>query len=217
MLRVGIALVACGVMAMLSGCAEHPASPVVKPQHAGYLMAGRQCGGVGKLSPMTLKLDQKRLVYFGENSHCVVTKAKIKEPAVLLSLPADKDVYYVRVRVQRHGHRVLIPRIELLNSERKPLRTFAYKEMKRSGGALTLTFFVEPNKGDPAYLLLYPDTDLVGRERQELNQGIGLSYYGLFNLFYGTEQKLRIVFSETGNLEVRTFAYRNPDLNPSES
>ncbi|HEX5314746.1 MAG TPA: hypothetical protein VFX38_07590 [Gammaproteobacteria bacterium] len=186
----------CG---LLAACTQPV--PTAAPLSAGYLMAGRSCGGGATLPATALTIGTRQVIHLAESSPCITAGSGVNEPAVLLSLPVSSDTYYVTVRVWR-GAKIVVPRIELLDGNRRPVQTLTYRDMRYAGGALTATIFVEPGRTAPAFLLLYPDPALVGKSVERIQQGASMASYGFFYVSYGTAGKSPVTFAESGTLEV---------------
>ncbi|MGH2507930.1 MAG: hypothetical protein ACRETC_04095 [Gammaproteobacteria bacterium] len=204
---------------VLSGCVNYvpgqTAAPTSsKPLHAGYLLKGRHCPRVDELSAVPVRLGQDRTVSLGSTSACVALQSGINEPADLLKLPVSRTVYYVTVRTRR-APMMLMPRLEFLDGKRQVLDTLTYKNMKSKGNAMSVAFFVKPGKGQPTYLLVYPDPALIGKKHQRLQQSEALNYYVFYASISGAERKSTITYAEQGTLEIRLVSYQTSDLNRS--
>ena len=204
---VGPALLMC----LASGCVRPASAPIPDNLHPGYLLAGATCTRLVRLVPVGLQLGSEVSIRLGPTSNCLEIRSGVKEPVQLLRLPRSVSAYYVTVHTGLR-RATLVPRIELLGGKRKVLRTLTVKDMKSVGNGLSATFFVTPDRPEARYILVYPDPALTGDSHEHLNQGMGIGYYGLYSLAYGTSSQTSITYVERGTLEISTAPYRAPEV-----
>jgi hypothetical protein len=95
---------------------------------------------------------------------CLKLESGIQLPAFLLELPPFESTYALRMEAPMGDGTYLLPRIDILDSEFKSLRTFPAERFKRRGIEMSLEVFVNSSNATERYVLIYADPEHIGQQ-----------------------------------------------------
>ncbi len=131
-------------------------------------------------------------------------------PLVLMDLgpPAALEV---QVNLIMRSEVVLAAAIDLLDAERRLIRSVPFERFVRRGGAYSGSIFLNEKDADVRYLVLRPDPDAVGGKNESIS-GVAQTFSAVFvsggtlyavNSVTRSEAVLRNWLSEIGDFQVR--------------
>jgi hypothetical protein len=90
---------------------------------------------------------------------CLKLESGMELPAVLLALPPLDSPYSIRIAAPTQRSFYLQPRIEMLDAQYQPLRSYSAERLKRRGTELSLEVFMNGTNAAERFVLLYADPE----------------------------------------------------------
>jgi hypothetical protein len=90
---------------------------------------------------------------------CLRLESGMELPAVLLELPPLDSPYSIRIAAPTQGSVYLQPRIEMLDAQYRPLRSYGAERLKRRGMEVSLEVFMNATNAAERFVLLYADPE----------------------------------------------------------
>jgi Maltose operon periplasmic protein precursor (MalM) len=175
------------------------------PANAAKAVKAHECladpAGLTVVSLAAYVKEKKGKFVLGEKSECLVTADGGNLPVVVVELPQFSEPYCVSVR-SVVGASVLVPRIEVLDSQKTVRRSLGLADIHRRGDSLEVDLFVnEPDAAD-RYLVIHADAAAFGQGESRSTMGIQTTYVGTGYWTSGTEASRQINYVDKGTLFV---------------
>src|SRR5438552_16376870 len=88
---------------------------------------------------------------------------------MLLALPPLDSPYAIRIAAPTQRSSYLQPRIEMLDAQYHPLRSYGAERLKRRGMEMSLEVFMNAANAEERFVLLYADPEHLGDTGQKTN------------------------------------------------
>jgi hypothetical protein len=196
----------------LAGCAGGPAKAPLR-----YQADVAQCvAAVDALDALPIPRASKREQAwpkpqdFQQAAGCL--RSADGQPVPLLLFAVDGQPQEIQLEFLMRGQSAFAAAIDLLDGDRRRLRTIAFSELVRRGGSYSGTVFLNPDDNHVRYLALRPDAQAVGASDASVvgmrNTTAGVfvasgAVYG-FSITTGSEVLIRTWLSEVGEFRVRS-------------
>ena len=200
-------------MALLAGCAS---APRTEAQH--YEVDRSRCvDSITAVPALSIPHTEKRKDRFPKPrsfeqvATCMLAQDGNPVPVVLMTISRDLPLE-VQIYLLTRGEIALAASIDLLDGERRLLRTVPFSDFVRRGGAYSGSIFLNRGDDEVRYLLMRPDPDAVGASDASVvgktNStpavfAAGAAIY-LVTIRTGSEQLSRTWLSEVGEFSVRS-------------
>ena len=143
------------------------------------------------------KVELKRAV------GCLKLENGMELPAMLLSLPPLDNPYSIRVAAPTRGSSYLQPRIEMLDAQYHPLRSYGAERLKRRGMEMSLEVFMNAANAEERFVLLYADPEHLGDTDQKTTSQSQALFVGTGFVITGNDRTASLRSATDGELTVQ--------------
>ena len=143
------------------------------------------------------KVELKKVV------SCLRLENGMELPAMLLSLPPLDNPYSIRIAAPTHGSSYLQPRIEMLDAQYHPLRSYGAERLKRRGVEMSLVVFMNAANAEERFVLLHADPDHLGDTDQKTTSQSQPLFVGTGFVIIGADKTASLHSATDGDLTVQ--------------
>ena len=209
----GWRLISTGLGLLLAACAAAP-----RQEAARIAMDPGQCVANIHAVPVALKIpfqadrgdSTRKMRGYADLASCVIADNGEPSPLLLMEVGQQRPVE-VQLSLLMREQIALAAQVDLLDRQRRVLRTIPFADFSRRGGAYTGSVFLNEGDAAVAYMLVRPDAQAVGDSDASVTGQTtttaaavvagGVLYAAAFTT--GSEVLVRTWLSEVGSFTVR--------------
>jgi hypothetical protein len=207
------------LVAMTAGCA----TPRTFESAQRFDTAGRSCvESIGEIEPRPIPFvglgeEEPRTdpFQFNELATCVNAADGTTVPVVLFEV-GNAPPLQISIRAITDGNALFAPRVDLLGSDFRVLRSIPFSEFERRGFSYSTTFFLNAEDAEVRLIALVPDATAFGKEERStvgaatthmvaIPVGAGTVFW---NVTTGDEELTRTWLSEVGPFRIVARPYQ---------
>lgn len=207
------------VAAMTAGCA----TPGTFESAQRFDMAGRSCvASIGQVEPRPIPFvglgeEEPRTdpFQFNELATCISAADGTPVPVVLFEV-GNAPPLQISIRAITDRNALFAPRVDLLSSDFRVLRSIPFSDFQRRGLSFSATFFLNAEDAEVRLIALVPDATAFGKEERStvgaattnmvaIPVGAGTVFW---NVTTGDEDLTRTWLSEVGPFRIVARPYR---------
>lgn len=204
---------AAGLFA-LAGCASTLATAPVR-----YQADSAKClATIDAITPLPIPRAEKRTddwakpQNFQQAASCLLSADG--QPVPLLLLAVDGQPQEIQLEFLMRSQSAFAAAIDLLDAERRPLRSISFADLVRRGAYYSGTVFLNADDNQVRFLALRPDAQAVGASDVSVvgQRNSATSVYVASGVVYsltittGSEARIQTWLSEVGDFRVRSLA-----------
>jgi hypothetical protein len=133
---------------------------------------------------------------------CLKLENGIELPAILLALPTFDAPYAIRMEAPMGSGNYLLPRVDMLDTEFKSLRSFGAERFKRRGTEVSLEVFINSSNASERFLLIYADPEHLGEQDQRTTSESKMVFVGTGFFIAGDDKTTARHSASEGKLTV---------------